>query len=571
MGAAKSRKDFGIPNLAKQMKGPSPIKTRWQAYALLASMAMLGSSIILTTFSGLGWELDLSSLQQKMHQVKLQEATYAGNAERYYEYESIYQAYSYDWDTMFANLKTYNDNLVKILDEVEKTIPKDAAVVTIGIAEEGLAFQFACEDKEMAAYLIMSLRDLKYADLKDISNLTVGPRTTAQDMLPSLATMNSEGNNGEQQSGLSGFINKAGSAAAGAAADAAKDALGNSEAAPATGASDMSGLLGLMGTGGFNVNNLSEEQKQQLIQMYLSGELDQYMGEVQASPSSDQVMKVLGQAIKNGTIDDKDMFAAMDKLSPEQLDILEKSYGATPEPRYSMKKMRDRYTELKPRQRALETMLTTDDFAIYRFHKVFMEDLKRDKGDTLLYDTISDDLWKSDELFGNLLSGDVNLMKKSMPDLLEILTKNEKSVSATEDLIETDTRLAKKYAYYWCVEKGVQDKDPDAGTIDVEDLMGDILSGDLNSNENDLEDVVDVLMENLMTSDPELKDAWEEMNGGNSLEGILGDLIGEAEEEIVDTRIHFAVVLSYKPELIEAEQYHKGLPYYAKLNKVEVK
>ena len=27
---------------------------------------------------------------------------------------------------------------------------------------------------------------------------------------------------------------------------------------------------------------------------------------------------------------------------------------------------------------------------------------------------------------------------------------------------------------------------------------------------------------------------------------------------------------AYKPELIEAEQYHKGLPYYAKLNKVEV-
>lgn len=218
-------------------------------------------------------------------------------------------------------------------------------------------------------------------------------------------------------------------------------------------------------------------------------------------------------------------------------------------------------------------MLTTDRFAVYRFHKVFMEDIKRDKGKSYLYDDIADELWGKDELMNNLISGEVDQMMKTMPELVKILTKDAKTVSAVEDLFQTDKQkpngLLYKYPYYWCVEEDLQKSSAKAGTLNVDDLMGDIVTGDLNANDDELEAVVDALVEILLISVPELKDEWEDLNGGNS----WGDLFGPGEEEpvIEDTRIHFAVALSYKPELIEAEQYHKGLPYDAKLNKVEVK
>ncbi len=589
VGAAKSQKDFGIPNLAKQLKGPSPVKTRWQAYVLLASMAFMVGSVSLTTFSNLGWAIDLSSLKDSLNLLRVQEAQNNGNADAYYEYEMKYEAYSYDWDLMFANLRTYNDNLSKMLGEIEKTIPKEAAVVTIGIADEGLGLQFACEDKEMAAYLIMSLRDLKYADLADISNLSVGPGATAQDMLPSLAAANQMNANSAYGngtgSGLGGVVNGAVNGAINGAADAlngiggGENAPGTGEVAPKTGASNMSitELMALAESMGIDINDLSMEEKLQLYQMYQNGELDQYiesMGGGAGTGTDDKSQKsmaVVGQAIKEGVITEDDVEDALDQLSEVQLDILEKYYGDTPDAKKDMKTLRKKYTDLKPRQKAIEEMLTTDRFAIYRFHKVFMEDLKRDKGKSYLYDDIADELWEKDSLLNNMISGDVDQMLKTMPELIDILTRDEKTVSATEDLMQTDKQknngLYYKYPYYWCVEEELQKSSKKAGTLDVDDLMGDIVTGDLNANDDELEAVVDALVEILLIDTPELKEEWEEIQGGTISKD---DLLGEEEEEIVDTRIHFAVALSYKPELIEAEQYHKGLPYYAKLNKVEV-
>ncbi|MBQ8590879.1 MAG: hypothetical protein IJ486_10560, partial [Firmicutes bacterium] len=563
VGAAKSRKDFGIPNLAKQMKGPSPVKTRWQAYVLLASVAMLAGTVITTSFSNLNWEFDLNSLDETLRILKIQEAQNNGNAERYYEYESKYDAYSSDWDTMFANLRTYNDNLAKMLEEIEQTIPKDAAVVTIGIANEGLGLQFACEDKEMAAYLIMSLRDLKYAELKDISNLSVGPGTTAQDMLPSLSRANQMAALGSGQSGLNGVLNGALNGAVNGAINGAAGALNGSEATPPTGAADLSALLGMAGSSGIDLSKLTPEQQKQLMEMYMSGQLDSIIdgsGAIQVDP-----IIFMGQAIKSGDVTEEDMFAGMERLTGEQLDALDIAYSTTPDPKRpytTIKYMRSHEPGIEARADAIEKMLTTDDFAVYRFHNAFLKDLSRKDDDSILFVHIKDDLRKSGSLFGDIISEDVQKMKESMPDLIEILTRDEQTIEQTEDLFNTDTRLANKYLYYWAVEAGVRKADKDAGSIKMDVLMNDIVENDLANNTDELEEAVDALIMAVINNDPDLYKQWEKDTGGS---------LDDEEEVIEDTRIHFAVALGYKEELIEAEQYHKGLPYYAKLNKVEVK
>ncbi|MBR7148308.1 MAG: pilus assembly protein PilM, partial [Firmicutes bacterium] len=370
VGAAKSRKDFGIADVAKSMKGANPLQERWQIYALLASAVLLISSVALTVFSNLGWDLDLASLDDTLRIMKIQEAQNNGNAERYYEYESKYDAYSYDWDVMFSSLRTYNDNLVKMLEEVERTIPKDAAVVTIGIADEGLGLQFACEDKEMAAYLIMSLRDLKYATLSDISNLSVGPGATAQDMLPSLSQRNQmTGAQGGFMQGFQDGFNET--------FNGEEGAPGTGEDAPKTGASNMSisELMALAESMGIDIDSLTMQEKLQLYQMYQNGELDQYLGGSGSTATKQDPILVAGAAIKTGKITKDDVEEAIEDLTVHQKDILEGAYGATPKPKHDMAYMRKHYKSLKPRQEAIDTMLTTDEFAAYRFHLAFMEDL----------------------------------------------------------------------------------------------------------------------------------------------------------------------------------------------------
>ena len=126
-----------------------------------------------------------------------------------------------------------------------------------------------------------------------------------------------------------------------------------------------------------------------------------------------------------------------------------------------------------------------------------------------LYDDIADELWEKDSLLNNLISGDVDQMLKTMPELIDILTRDEKTVSATEDLMQTDKQkgngLYYQYPYYWCVEEELQKSSKKAGTLDVDDLMGDIVTGDLNANDDELEAVVDALVDILLIDTPELK------------------------------------------------------------------
>ncbi|MBQ8590058.1 MAG: pilus assembly protein PilM, partial [Firmicutes bacterium] len=185
-GAAQSGLDYGIAAL-NQFKGPSKkVAAQWQWGVL----ALAGLLLVLSVVSFMGsrtiWKTTITSLEDQERILRIQEAANAGYADRFYQYQYEYSSYSNDWDVLHKSIRTYNDNLSKMLKEVERTLPKNTDVVTIGIANEGLGLQFACPDKDTAAYIIIALRKLEYATLDGISNLTVGPGTSAQDMLPSL-------------------------------------------------------------------------------------------------------------------------------------------------------------------------------------------------------------------------------------------------------------------------------------------------------------------------------------------------------------------------------------------------
>ena len=54
----------------------------------------------------------------------------------------------------------------KASELLETIMPESTSVTGLQIAADGMNVTFACENKEEAAYLIMALRELQYADLQ---------------------------------------------------------------------------------------------------------------------------------------------------------------------------------------------------------------------------------------------------------------------------------------------------------------------------------------------------------------------------------------------------------------------
>lgn len=178
-GAARTTMDFGIPALNKKRRqGESQL---WQYILVLAGGLAVVGVVMLTLSSRLVWKSTLQGLESTKQTLTIQAQKTAGYADNYNAYSSAYENYSADWETVFSSLRTYNDNLVLVLEELEEILPKNTSVTAMQIAADSLTVQFACEDKEEAAYLIMALRELKYADLAGISNLSgggAGPATS---------------------------------------------------------------------------------------------------------------------------------------------------------------------------------------------------------------------------------------------------------------------------------------------------------------------------------------------------------------------------------------------------------
>lgn len=175
VGAARTTMDFGDPSMNKVATAGSQVRTDlWQYGVILAGgLAMVGVVIMLMS-ARLVWSMDISSLNTTKQALQVQASKVAGFADNYYAYERNYSTYDADWETVFSSLRTYNDNLVLMLGELEDIMPENSSVTNMQIAADGMVVTFACANKEEAAFLIMQLRELKYANLYSISNLSGG-------------------------------------------------------------------------------------------------------------------------------------------------------------------------------------------------------------------------------------------------------------------------------------------------------------------------------------------------------------------------------------------------------------
>lgn len=179
-GAAQTCMDFGVPSLNRARAASKQVGSQlWQYVLVLAGGAVLAVAIMLLLSSRLIWSSEINGLKASQQALAIQAQKYNGFKDNYDQYSSLYDSYSGDWDTVFANLRTNNDKLVMVLEELESMLPETTSVTNLIISPDGLSVSFACADKEEAAYLIMALRKLKYSELTSISNLMGGGKGPA--------------------------------------------------------------------------------------------------------------------------------------------------------------------------------------------------------------------------------------------------------------------------------------------------------------------------------------------------------------------------------------------------------
>ena len=79
----------------------------------------------------LSWNSEISSLDSDVAVLSAQAQKTADYADNYNTYSALYDSYSNDWDTVFAYLQTYNDNLALVLEELEDILPEKTSVTNI--------------------------------------------------------------------------------------------------------------------------------------------------------------------------------------------------------------------------------------------------------------------------------------------------------------------------------------------------------------------------------------------------------------------------------------------------------
>ena len=184
IGAGKSSLDFGVPAMDVPKTGRKTDSQTWQLIAVAAAGVLLIGSVVMLLTSRLSWTSEKNELQNQQQILLIEVKKTSGYKEKYDKYEADYKKYSEDWETLFGSLRTYNDNLVLALEELEGALPQNTIVAVpqqlasstpaLTISPDGLQVWFACSSKEEAAYLIMALRELEYLELVSISSLMGG-------------------------------------------------------------------------------------------------------------------------------------------------------------------------------------------------------------------------------------------------------------------------------------------------------------------------------------------------------------------------------------------------------------
>lgn len=503
-GAALTALDFGDPELNHITGARAPINRAWQYGLVFLGGAALTASVLLLLTSKLSWSTELDGLRAQQDRLTALAQQNAGCAENYHNYSSMYDAYSADWDTVFDSVRTYNDNLELVLDELEAKLPKKSTVTALSTTELCLAAQVAFQSKEDAAYFLVALRDVPFMTLSTVSNLTIGPREAyspdkmiaalyekAEKESPVPSTEESAADGTEESTtdsttessteeppteGGYSLDELFSNASSGSVAIDGKTLRNMIPLLKAAGADDstiakmenyadvmerfgvtitpdnlgiLSGIQGLLPGGGTTSTPGSSGNTTVTPATPSTPGSSGSTAVTPATPSSGSTSSVSGIE----SVDIATLRLSLQYLNSNQLDALQAVYGPVQEKTFSLDDLRKRSNTTQEKN-AIRSLLQNDPAAMYQFFLLMREDIAREEKDQILYDKIFDDIWKNADQHRMFYESDDVMLNKYLPNLLNILTDNKTNVNAAIALIRQNQTLSGKLALHLAKEMG---------------------------------------------------------------------------------------------------------------------
>lgn len=503
-GAALTALDFGAPELNHITGARAPINRAWQYGLVFLGGAALTASVLLLLTSKLSWSTELDGLRAQQDRLTALAQQNAGCAENYHNYSSMYDAYSADWDTVFDSVRTYNDNLELVLDELEAKLPKKSTVTALSTTELCLAAQVAFQSKEDAAYFLVALRDVPFMTLSTVSNLTIGPREayspdkmiaalyekaekespvpsteeSAADGTAESTTDNTEESSTEEPPTEGGYSldELFSNASSGSVAIDGKTLRNMIPLLKAAGADDstiakmenyadvmerfgvtitpdnlgiLSGIQGLLPGGGTTSTPGSSGSTTVTPATPSTPGSSGSTAVTPATPSSGTTSSASGIE----SVDIATLRLSLQYLNSNQLDALQAVYGPVQEKTFSLDDLRKRSNTTQEKN-AIRSLLQNDPAAMYQFFLLMREDIAREEKDQILYDKIFDDIWKNPDQHRMFYESDDVMLNKYLPNLLNILTDNKTNVNAAIALIRQNQTLSGKLALHLAKEMG---------------------------------------------------------------------------------------------------------------------
>lgn len=503
-GAALTALDFGDPELNHITGARAPINRAWQYGLVFLGGAALTASVLLLLTSKLSWSTELDGLRAQQDRLTALAQQNAGCAENYHNYSSMYDAYSADWDTVFDSVRTYNDNLELVLDELEAKLPKKSTVTALSTTELCLAAQVAFQNKEDAAYFLVALRDVPFMTLNTVSSLTIGPREayspdkmiaalyekaekespvpsteeSAADGTAESTTDSTEESSTEEPPTEGGYSldELFSNASSGSVAIDGKTLRNMIPLLKAAGADDstiakmenyadvmerfgvtitpdnlgiLSGIQGLLPGGGTTSTPGSSGSTTVTPATPSTPGSSGSTAVTPATPSSGTTSSASGIE----SVDIATLRLSLQYLNSNQLDALQAVYGPVQGKAFSLDDLRKRSNTTQEKN-AIRSLLQNDPAAMYQFFLLMREDIAREEKDQILYDKIFDDIWKNADQHRMFYESDDVMLNKYLPNLLNILTDNKTNVNAAIALIRQNQTLSGKLALHLAKEMG---------------------------------------------------------------------------------------------------------------------
>lgn len=618
-GAALTALDFGDPELNHITGARAPINRAWQYGLVFLGGAALTASVLLLLTSKLSWSTELDGLRAQQDRLTALAQQNAGCAENYHNYSNMYDAYSADWDTVFDSVRTYNDNLELVLDELEAKLPKKSTVTALSTTELCLAAQVAFQSKEDAAYFLVALRDVPFMTLSTVSSLTIGPREaySPDKMIAALYEK------AEKESPVPSTEESATDGTAESTTDSTEES--STEEPPTEGGYSLDELFSNASSGsvaidGKTLRNMIPLLKAAGADDSTIAKMENYAdvmerfgvtitpdnlgilsgiqgllpgGGTTSTPGSSGSTTVTPATPSSGTtssasgiesVDIATLRLSLQYLNSNQLDALQAVYGPVQEKTFSLDDLRKRSNTTQEKN-AIRSLLQNDPAAMYQFFLLMREDIAREEKDQILYDKIFDDIWKNADQHRMFYESDDVMLNKYLPNLLNILTDNKTNVNATIALIRQNQTLSGKLALHLAKEMG---EIKDANTaLDLVALQKEINSGAAFQRDAATVAAVNALLrKNQQTSGTSgtsgntgmdendllmwiLMNQLKNQTGGSGIPDIFNTGASQTQKP-ADNRYYLTVVLAYDESLIQAEQMRKGLDRDAKVEKVEV-